>query len=251
MEEQTSAIRPLRPRINALAIITLALACIGILSIIIYHRITSTVWFTRDLFGTCLLLTLGCGGIGLITAFIAELHFRFAPRVLRGRWMLFVALPFHVYLLFYAFVAAPALEKVAYSTNIRLCAESQQSLAHTILIYAENHGGRLPTSLNDLPAVDGANCVIEDRAGGKLKHGVNRSLLDKRIQDIGNPETVILIADCIRNDGLIERENDIDTQRHRHMMDYYMVTFLDGHTERWYQHKPKTSTLIPTMRSKR
>lgn len=102
-----------------------------------------------------------------------------------------------------------------------ICSNNQRSLAMGMIMYAQDHGNRLPRQLSDIRAYvepDDLVCPLSKRAfHGTLGYGLNSSLSGMSLSDlekIPNPSSILLTADSIQPNMLITSITDIDTTRH-------------------------------------
>jgi prepilin-type processing-associated H-X9-DG protein len=156
----------------------------------------------------------------------------FALLAFSRRWLLLAALiilPPTIVIIVGPMIALPR----EYVTSTP-CASHQRQLAIAIIMYAQDHGDRLPSSFADLTEYRDAprifDCPPGHGAFTRGGFGYNASLFGLK-RDIADPAALIVTADSIEPNMLMRSEDDIAWKRHGNGCN---LSFLDGHTK-WHQ----------------
>ncbi|HEY3380015.1 MAG TPA: hypothetical protein VGL77_21280 [Armatimonadota bacterium] len=139
-----------------------------------------------------------------------------------------------------------------YPTN--QCLNNQCQLAMTFLMYAQDHGERLPQGWSNISGYvveksDLLVCPLEKKPFHRdLGYGFNRHIAGKSFADLPELSHLLLTADSVRPNMLISSVADIDSARHVavRMIDTeaepynveeltkprgFIASFVDGHVE--------------------
>lgn len=110
------------------------------------------------------------------------------------------------------------------------CMDNQRRIITAILIYAQDHEGKIPTSdivwknLKIAPAL--LNCPKAPRLSNG--YGLNQTIAGQSMYDIQDKPHALVIADCGTGSGMLTSMNDVDTRRHDNG---YIAAFADSHVE--------------------
>jgi prepilin-type processing-associated H-X9-DG protein len=106
------------------------------------------------------------------------------------------------------------------------CLRNQQRIAEQMLIYAQDHQGRLPDTWDGIAVRSGMlRCPLDrQRHGG---YGLNDAVRGTVLASFEYPETLLLTADTPHPNTYLQTPEDIDWQRHGENTTY--ASFLDGH----------------------
>lgn len=115
------------------------------------------------------------------------------------------------------------------------CTSNQRQIITAVQMYMQDHDGMLPqdwTGLReDIEGTEALRCpaAARDEHTDIYTYGLNRHVLGKPLKMFEqDAETLLVVADSNRTDGLLTPPHDIAA---RHTNHRYVAAFLDGHVE--------------------
>jgi len=132
---------------------------------------------------------------------------------------------------FIFFILLPALKMAKEYGRITACASNQKQIALAIQMYAQEHDGTMPQTVNFWSDIGTSGKILKcpsDNTKVINSYGQNSSINGLKIKKIDDPIETILTADASPDDGNIL---SIENGDPRHG-GYIIVSYLDGHIGR-------------------
>jgi hypothetical protein len=115
--------------------------------------------------------------------------------------------------------------------HMATCTSHQQRISQDILLYAQDHHGVLPPSLQKI-SVDSSllECPSALHHAPHGDYGYNSHLAGATLSQVEGPATAVMMADCARPNASITQVDDIDwTRHHIALQQCCVLAYVDGH----------------------